>query len=65
MLRRAQRRHNATAPLRSLGLSLLRAPARDGYRPLRHPVSSLTLGPGGWDQAANFAVTGTCPSAGG
>ena len=33
--------------------------ARDGYRPLRHPVSSLALGPGGWAQAANFAVTGT------
>ena len=32
---------------------------RDGYRPLRHPVSSLALGPGGWVQAANFAVTGT------
>jgi hypothetical protein len=32
--------------------------ARDGYQPLRHPVSSLALGPGGWAQAANFAVTG-------
>ncbi len=32
---------------------------RDGYRPGRHPVSSLALGPGGWTQAANFAVTGT------
>jgi len=32
--------------------------ARDGYQPLRHPVSSLALGPGGWVQAANFAVTG-------
>jgi len=31
---------------------------RDGYQPLRHPVSSLALGPGGWVQAANFAVTG-------
>jgi hypothetical protein len=31
---------------------------RDGYRPLRHPVSSLSLGPGGWIQTANFAVTG-------
>jgi len=33
--------------------------ARDGYRPLRHPVSTLALGPGGWAQAVNFAVTGT------
>jgi hypothetical protein len=31
---------------------------RDGYRPLRHPVSSLALGPRGWIQTANFAVTG-------
>ena len=33
--------------------------ARDGYRPLRHSVSTLALGPGGWAQAVNFAVTGT------
>jgi len=32
--------------------------ARDGYRPLRHPVSSLALGSRGWIQAGNFAVTG-------
>jgi hypothetical protein len=32
---------------------------RDGYRPSRHPVSSLALGPRGQVQAANFAVTGT------
>jgi hypothetical protein len=32
---------------------------RDGYRPLRHPVSSLALGLRGWIQAGNFAVTGT------
>jgi Protein of unknown function (DUF998) len=32
---------------------------RPGYRPLRHPVSSLALGPRGWVQTANFAVTGT------
>jgi Protein of unknown function (DUF998) len=31
---------------------------RDGYRPLRHPVSSLALGPRGWTQEANFTVTG-------
>ena len=31
---------------------------RDGYRPLRLPVSSLALGPRGWIQTANFAVTG-------
>jgi hypothetical protein len=38
--------------------------ARDGYRPLRHPVSSLALGPRGWIQTANFAVTGTLCLAG-
>jgi hypothetical protein len=38
---------------------LLEGATRDGYRPLRHPVSSLALGPRGWVQAANFAVTGT------
>jgi hypothetical protein len=31
---------------------------RPGYRPLRHPVSSLSLGPRGWVQVTNFAVTG-------
>jgi hypothetical membrane protein len=38
---------------------LLEGATRDGYRPLRHPVSSLALGSRGWVQAANFAVTGT------
>jgi len=37
---------------------------RDGYRPSRHPVSSLALGPHGRVQAANFAVTGTLVLAG-
>src|SRR5260221_14483848 len=38
--------------------------ARDGYRPLCHPVSSLALGPRGWVQTANFAVTGVLCLAG-
>jgi hypothetical protein len=38
---------------------LLEGARRDGYQPLRHPVSSLALGPRGWIQAANFTVTGT------
>jgi len=37
---------------------LLEGAVRDGYRPLRHPVSSLALGPRGWVQAGNFAVAG-------
>jgi hypothetical protein len=38
---------------------LLEGAVRDGYRPLRHPVSSLGLGSRGWIQAANFTVAGT------
>lgn len=38
---------------------LLEGAIRDGYRPLRHPVSSLALGSRGWIQAGSFAVTGT------
>ena len=38
---------------------LVEGAVRDGYRPLRHPVSSLALGPRGWIQTGNFAVTGT------
>lgn len=29
-----------------------------GYNPLRHPVSSLEIGPFGWIQVANFIVSG-------
>jgi hypothetical protein len=38
---------------------LLEGARREGYRPLRHPVSSLALGPRGCVQAGNFAVAGT------
>ncbi|WP_117212983.1 DUF998 domain-containing protein [Allorhizocola rhizosphaerae] len=31
---------------------------REGYDPLRHPVSSLAFGPWGWVQVANFIVSG-------
>jgi len=31
---------------------------RPDYKPLRHPVSSLSLGRRGWVQVANFAATG-------
>jgi hypothetical protein len=31
---------------------------RSGYDAVRHPVSSLALGPFGWSQIANFVVTG-------
>ena len=48
----------AAGPL-FVAVFLLEGAVRDGYRPLRHPVSSLALGPRGWIQAANFAVAGT------
>jgi hypothetical protein len=31
---------------------------RPGYRPVRHPVSALALGPRGWLQATNFILCG-------
>jgi len=43
---------------------LLEGGVRDGYRPLRHPVSSLALGSRGWIQAGNFAVAGMLVLAG-
>jgi hypothetical protein len=48
----------AAAPV-FVAVFVLEGAVRDGYRPLRHPVSSLALGPRGWVQKANFAVTGT------
>jgi hypothetical protein len=38
--------------------------SREDYRPSRHPVSSLALGPRGQVQTANFAVTGMLVLAG-
>lgn len=36
---------------------------RAGYDPMRHPVSSLALGPFGWVQTANFIIAGLLTSA--
>lgn len=47
----------AAGPLFTIAY-LLEGAARAGYRPLRHPVSSLALGPAGWTQRANFVITG-------
>lgn len=61
-------RHSLTRGLLRCGVAagpifvtafLLEGAVRDGYRPLRHPVSSLALGPRGWIQTSNFAVAGT------
>jgi len=45
-------------PLFTLGW-ILEGATRPDYDPLRHPVSSLELGPLGWPQQANFIVAGT------
>jgi hypothetical membrane protein len=37
---------------------LIEGATRPDYNPLRHPVSSLALGPTGWIQVANFMVAG-------
>src|SRR5690349_21639745 len=37
---------------------LLQGATRDGYDPLRHPVSSLAIGEHGWIQTTTFLVTG-------
>ena len=47
-----------------IAVFLLEGAVRDGYHPLRHPVSSLALGSRGWIQTGNFAVAGTLLLAG-
>ena len=41
-----------------VGVFLLTGALRPAYDPLRHPVSLLALGPGGWVQSLNFCVSG-------
>jgi len=41
-----------------IGTFLAEGATREGYNPVRHPVSGLALGPGGWRQTANFSVAG-------
>jgi hypothetical membrane protein len=47
-----------------LGAALVQGAVRRGYDPLRHPVSSLSIGPRGWVQRANFILTGALYLAG-
>ncbi|MFD8424576.1 DUF998 domain-containing protein [Streptomyces sp. NPDC059466] len=47
----------AAGPLFTLAY-LLEGAGRPGYKPLRHPVSSLALGPTGWVQTVNFVLAG-------
>lgn len=41
-----------------LSVGLMQAYFRDGFDLLRHPLSLLANGPGGWVQTANFVLTG-------
>lgn len=41
-----------------LAVGLSQALLRDGFDFLRHPLSALANGPGGWVQTANFVVSG-------
>lgn len=41
-----------------LAVSLIQAVLRDGFDLMRHPLSLLASGPGGWVQTTNFVLTG-------
>ncbi|AZQ36286.1 DUF998 domain-containing protein [Streptomyces cyaneochromogenes] len=47
----------AAGPLFTIGY-LVEGAGRVGYRPLRHPVSSLALSRAGWAQTLNFLIAG-------
>jgi hypothetical membrane protein len=47
-----------------IGAALVQGAVRPGYDPMRHPVSSLSSGPKGWVQKANFVVAGALYAAG-
>jgi hypothetical protein len=61
---RGLRRCGAVAGPLFVSVFLIEGARRPDYRPLRHPVSSLALGPRGWVQVANFAATGALYLAG-
>lgn len=44
---------------------LIDGATRQGYQPVRHPVSALARGPRGWVQTANFVVSGLLITASG
>ena len=62
--RTALRRAGAAAGPLFVAAFLAEGATRPDYDPLRQPVSALALGPRGWRQRANFAVTGTLLLAG-
>lgn len=53
----------AAGPL-FISAALVQGAVRPGYDPLRHPISSLSIGSKGWVQRANFLVTGALYLAG-
>lgn len=46
------------APILFTGVYLIDGAIRPGYDPMRHPVSLLSLGDGGWVQVASFILNG-------
>jgi Protein of unknown function (DUF998) len=62
--RASLRRAGALAGPLFVAAALAEGATRPDYDPLRHPVSALARGPGGWQQRANFAVGGTLLLAG-
>jgi hypothetical protein len=47
-----------------LAAAAVEGAVRPGYDPLRHPISGLALGPGGWQQRVTFGVAGALYAAG-
>jgi hypothetical membrane protein len=45
-------------PILFIVVFLIEGATREGYNPLRHPVSSLSIGEFGWIQALNFLMVG-------
>jgi len=56
--RRGLLRCGATAGPLFVGVFLIEGAKRADYKPLRHSVSTLSLGRRGWVQVANFATAG-------
>ncbi len=48
----------AIGPLLFIVVFLIEGATRTDYSPLRHPISSLSIGDLGWMQVANFVITG-------
>ena len=63
-LRRGLLRSGVAAGPLFVTVFLAEGARRPDYQPSRHPVSSLSLGPHGWVQAANFSAAGALCVAG-